>query len=332
MLTKFDYGRIKQAYEVTETIAGAARLAKVSRKAVAAARKRNFCFVPYSRRLSEKAAKRRKVAAKFAKMVCKKQHRRWPKYGTARKIQAAVEKACGQRVSVRQIQKDLHREQLRPYVRKALPTRSRTDFAKRKAFAENHRKLEWKKVVFSDESWLCCNERTGRTQWASSCKEVLALERKARWNVPSIMVWGSVGYNFRGPLIIFPSKKSEGGELRQFRLDAAGYVRRCLSAIVPLLDKGKRIFQQDGARSHAARSTMEYLSRKKVAVLADWPPYSPDLNAIERIWKELNARVGARCPLTTEELVEAALEEWERIPQSVINAHCAHLPRQLRQL
>ena len=77
---------------------------------------------------------------------------------------------------------------------------------------------------------------------------------------------------------------------------------------------------------------MGYLARKRIDVLADWPPYCPDLNAIERIWKELNARVGARCPMTMAELVTAAKEEWEALPQSVINSHCAHFPKQLRSL
>ena len=186
--------------------------------------------------------------------------------------------------------------------------------------------------MFSDESWLCCNERTGRLQWAEKSADVLPIEKKARWNVASIMVWGSVGYGFKGPLIIFPSKVSKEGELRQFRLDSEGYVRRCLSVVVPTIVQQKRIWQQDGARSHAAQSTMNYLARKNVEVLADWPPYCPDLNAIERIWKELNARVGARCPMTVEELMTAAQEEWAALPQSVIDAHCAHFPRQLALL
>lgn len=146
------------------------------------------------------------------------------------------------------------------------------------------------------------------------------------------MVWGTVGYNFKGPLILFPSKVSKEGELRQFRLDAAGYLRRCLAKVVPRLVQEKRLFQHDGARAHAARSTTEYLQQKKVQMVVDWPPYCPDLNAIERIWKELSARVGARCPLTVEELISVALEEWDAIPQKLINAHCKHLPTQLASL
>lgn len=167
---------------------------------------------------------------------------------------------------------------------------------------------------------------------AKSRKDVLPMEKKARWNVASIMVWGCVGYNWKSPLVIFPSKTNVDGELKQFRLDAASYVRRCLSTVSKQLVEEKRLFQQDGARSHAAKSTKEYLQKKGVELLDPWPPYSPELNAIERVWKELNARVGERCPMSVPELIAATKEAWEEIPQEVINAHCQHFRTQLDEL
>ncbi|MDP3595106.1 transposase [Phenylobacterium sp.] len=199
-------------------------------------------------------------------------------------------------------------------------------------FARKHRNTDWRRIVFTDESWLCCNERTGKIHWARTRAEVLAMEKKARWNVPSIMIWGCIGYNYKSELIVFPSKQSVDGEMKQFRLDSFAYVRRCLSTVAPSLAKTTRLFQQDGARSHAAKHTLQYLKRKGVALLEPWPPYSPELNAIERIWKEMNVRVGARCPMTMDELMVAAKEAWAELPQSVINAHCKHFREQVRRL
>lgn len=332
MLTPFDLGRIKEVYAQCRTIAGTARRTSFSRKAVSEAVKRNFKPQSYTRRSKQSTVDLQRKLKRLASQTCKKEHRSWPKYSSARQMQAALLSETGARVSVRTIHRNLRKAGLKPYVRKPNPTRTRSDLIKKRDFARINRDIEWKRIVFSDESWLCCNERTGRIHWARGPKDVPALEKKARWNVASILVWGSVGYNFKGPLIIFPSKVSKEGELRQFRLDSAGYVRRCLSEVVPKLKAQNRIFQQDGARSHAARSTMAYLERKKVEVIGDWPPYCPDLNAIERIWKELNARVGARCPMTVDELTQVAKEEWEKLPQELINAHCAHFPRQLRAL
>ena len=150
----------------------------------------------------------RKEIVRIAKLTCKKAHRAWPRYSSCKQMQGALHQRSGRLVSTRSINRALHQAGLKPYVRKAHPTRSRSDLLKKKAFAQKHRDIQWKKVVFSDESWLCCNERTGRIHWTDSQKNVLAIEKKARWNVPSILVWGSVGYNFKGPLIIFPSKVS----------------------------------------------------------------------------------------------------------------------------
>ncbi len=128
-----------------------------------------------------------------------------------------------------------------------------------------------------------------------------------------MMVWRSA----RGPLIVAPSKEPASVPLDE----EEGYVKRCLSMVVPCLVKEQRIFQQDGTRSRATRRTMAHLARERVEVLADWPPYSSDPN----VGKELTARAGARCPI-------AAQEEWEALPQELINAHCGHLPNQLAGL
>jgi transposase len=334
MITSFDMGRIQAVLDMTNSISQTAGITGFSRKTVRTAIRRKFVAAKRKRSENPKNAKRLRTLAALARRTRRKQHRTWPAFSSAKQLAAALFKETGELLSARQVQRLLGKSGLgwKPYVRKHLTSKSRVDLQKRRAFAEKHRNIEWQRIVFSDESWLCCNERTGRLQWAEKKQDVLGMERKARWNVPSIMVWGCVGYNFKGPLIVFPSKMQRDGELRQFRLDADSYVRRCLSAVVPRLVREKRIFQQDGARSHAAKRTMEYLQSKKVEVLADWPPYSPDLNAIERIWKELNARVGARCPMSAQELTRVALEEWEALPQELINAHCAHLPTQLAGL
>lgn len=323
---------IKLAYQQHKTIRGAAAASGYSINAVRRAVQLNFERKALRRPTKKAIVDRRKLLAKLSKKVTKKGHRMWPTYSSSVQLAQALHRETGESLSPRQIQRDLHKAGLKAYVRPKCPTRSTPDVQKRRAFARKHRQINWKKIVFTDESWICCNERTGRYQWCRSRPEVLELERKARWNVASVMVWGAVGFGFKSPLVIFPSKLARDGALRVFRLDSASYVRRCLASVVPALQKDQRILQQDGARSHAAGHTQRYLAGKGVATLADWPPYSPDLNAIERIWKELNARVGARCPMTTDELVTAAREEWDRMPQALIDKHCGHFPRQLRAL
>ncbi len=54
----------------------------------------------------------------------------------------------------------------------------------------------------------------------------------------------------------------------------------------------------EGAWVDSIRATE---ARKRVQMLEPWPP---ELNAIERIWKELNECVGRRCPMTQEALID----------------------------
>ena len=58
--------------------------------------------------------------------------------------------------------------------------------------------------------------------------------------------------------------------------------------------------------------------------------HSQELYAIERIWKELHARIGRRCPTTLAELQKIALEEWANFPQSLIDSHCLHFVNHYR--
>jgi transposase len=189
------------------------------------------------------------------------------------------------------------------------------------------------KLVFSDESWLCCNENTGKIQWCKRGEKPLPREKKARWNVPSVMVWGAIGKGFKSKLVILPSKREDDdGEVKVFRLDSESYVRRCLSTVSNRLVSEGRIFQQDGARSHIAKRTRAYLRRKKINWIEDWPPYSPDLNMIEPVWKELARGVGALCPLTTQELVAAAEKVWNEMPQRILDAHAMHFSRAIQKV
>ena len=65
----------------------------------------------------------------------------------------------------------------------------------------------------------------------------------------------------------------------------------------------KVIFQQDGASSHTAKTTLDFFGKEKLLLLQNWPPKSPDLSPIENIWSLMKRDLQHDRPLTLQELV-----------------------------
>jgi hypothetical protein len=77
-----------------------------------------------------------------------------------------------------------------------------------------------------------------------------------------------------------------------------------------------------GAACHRSGQSLSYLARKRIDVLEAWPPYSPDLNMIEKLWAKLNRRVAELGPVDMESLRSCIKKAWEGITQAEIDAIC----------
>jgi len=336
MLTEGKVGEIRSAYRILKNVSAVAKLLSVDPKTVSKYKAADFKHRPAKQRQRSHAIKQRiEVVKKLAQTTCSKEGRKFPKFGSASEIRAGLKQKTGVVVSVRQTLRYLKAAGLRSYVRPTSTTRKACEIRRKKDFARRMRTLppgKLRSIVFSDETWLSCMERSSRMQWCRCRRDALPRERKARWNIPSCLVWGAVGIGYKGPLIIFPSKmKDTDGDARVFRLDSRKYINKCLAKVVPDMLRLKRWWQQDGARAHASKMTYAYLARKKVSWIEDWPAYAAEWNAIERIWNELSNRIGRRCPMSLEELIAVAQEEWNKMPQSLIDQHCRHFAKQMRE-
>ncbi|GFW52095.1 integrase catalytic domain-containing protein [Trichonephila clavipes] len=80
------------------------------------------------------------------------------------------------------------------------------------------------------------------------------------------------------------------------------------------------VFQDDNARPHRAHLVENMLEAETIQRM-ELPACSPDLNPIEHVWDMLRRRIAARPrpPATVRDLEIALLEEWNSIPQSLID-------------
>ena len=91
--------------------------------------------------------------------------------------------------------------------------------------------------------------------------------------------------------------------------------------------------QQDGAPSHTAKNTMEYLRRENIAFIEPdmWPPNSPDLNPVDyAVWGALQQMVYRRRRFTTvDQLKQAIVTEWSKLSQRFIDRAIGQWRRRL---
>ncbi len=183
------------------------------------------------------------------------------------------------------------------------------------------RHQQWRSIVFSDESRYCVSNSDGRVRvWrrrGERYRDACVMERDP-WGGQSIMVWGAIGLNQR----IGPHLFQNVGAGRGNGITAQRYVDQILRPhIVPFFARHhNHVFQQDNARPHTARVTMDFLRQHNIRTMP-WPALSPDLNPIEHLWDEIQRRLNQVVPRPTTrvELEAAFLRVWAQVPMAFVN-------------
>ena len=180
----------------------------------------------------------------------------------------------------------------------------------------------WRRVWFSDESRYLLQRRDGRQRVYRRQNERFApncIRQMDRFGGGSVMVWGAISYNHRSELVVV-----------QGNLTANRYIEQILHPhLRPIINHQRELLQHDNARPHTARATVAYLARENINVLP-WPSKSPDLNPIEHLWDDLDARVRERQHQTLAELGHALQDEWRLIPQARLQRLIRSVPNRCR--
>lgn len=101
--------------------------------------------------------------------------------------------------------------------------------------------------------------------------------------------------------------------------------------VVPIVHLHNLTLQQDNARPHVSRVCSNILQTNNIDILP-WPAFLPDLNLIEQLRDELDQRVRRRPnpPTNIQDLEQALLQEWNDIPQVIINKLINSMTRRIQ--
>ena len=97
---------------------------------------------------------------------------------------------------------------------------------------------------------------------------------------------------------------------------------------LPTILENDSFFMQDNSRVHTAIIVQDWFAERDIDVM-DWPPYSPDMNPIENLWKLLKAKIIELYPelitmkdndVTKRHLIRVAKEAWELLEDDLLNA------------
>ena len=177
----------------------------------------------------------------------------------------------------------------------------------------------WSKVIFSDESSIQLRP-TRRVYVRRPRNDYFKMKytiKTVKYGSKSIMVWGAIKENGERILIRFLKNA-----------DSVEYQRVLNEGLFNVYDS-MNIFQQDGAPCHRSASTLEYLNKKNVCFISDWPPQSPDINIIENMWAELKRRVFNHDIKNVDQLWELCVTEWQNIPNEYIKTLYDSIPNRL---
>jgi len=269
----------------------------------------------------------------------------WAKQVTDR-VASEIIRVSGLRCSARTIRRDFRALGAKALVRPKGPARFPGDAQCRVLFCRRLMALGYAymlRLVFSDEKMFSLSDQGVRMEWVFKNES-----RRVREQVQAkrIHVWGAIGPNNFGLLVIFPPVDTLGPRHLKYKIckpkahpdehrgrprlartkqddkPRKGIDSECFIDLVGKelvrLWKPEFILEQDGASIHHTSMVLHWFHEHGVDLLPSWPKRSPDLSPIENVWSCLQYRVSRLHPSSNEQLEDMLLKEFEELDTTAL--------------
>ena len=182
-------------------------------------------------------------------------------------------------------------------------------------------------IVFTDEKWFDSNDQGVMFQYCDVGQQATQLLPRERQQYPAkVMVWGAIGVGFRFITVVeWDTDEQKGMRTKE-------YIEQCLRPVSRKRGFRDRLLMQDGATLHWTAAVRAELVKMKVEVIDPWPPHSPDMNPIENMWAIVAKKVSERGPFGVDQLRKYVVEEFYKVPDSVVDALVLSFHRRLERV
>lgn len=179
-------------------------------------------------------------------------------------------------------------------------------------------------VVWTDETRVASHPNNRRVSvWTDQAEAPVPVKMHSGGH--SVMFWGCFSKHGTGPLISIQGSMNQVEYISVLKEDLMPEFRRASRAI-----PGTWRLMQHNAPCHTAGAVKAFLRRQKVELI-EWPPYSPDLNPIKKLWHWMKQKLETEYPVcqSAEELEDRIFEIWDTITPELCLAYCDNYHKRL---